>query len=88
MRARASLCPPPPFPLQLKDYKYVGPQQANQSGGGIVIRDGPSDAAAAKPSTEGKGKAGADEPEDKQMEADEDFARQLQARMDAEARGR
>ena len=80
--------------LQAKDYKYVGLQK--QAGGGIVIRDVEAEAAvaaaaarAAAAAASGKGKGKVGEPAEgvRQMEADEDFARQLQAKMDAEARG-
>ena len=43
--------------------------------------------AAAAASGKGKGKVGEPAEGVRQMEADEDFARQLQAKMDAEARG-
>lgn len=77
-------CPTPPAP-QAKDYKYVGLQKAN---GGIVIRDVEAEAAAAAAKGKGKGKAAVGGEEDRQMEADEEFARQLQAKMDAETRAK
>lgn len=79
-------------PLQAKEHKYVGSQKQP---GGIVIRDMEVEAAgASSAAAEGKGKgkaavgAAATDPDDKQMEADEDFARQLQAKMDAEMRAK
>lgn len=70
---------------EAKDYKYVGLQKAN---GGIVIRDVEAEAAAAAAKGKGKGKAAVGGEEDRQMEADEEFARQLQAKMDAETRAK
>lgn len=61
----------------------MGSQKAN---GGIVIRDVEAEAAAA--AAKGKGKAAVGGEEDRRMEADEDFARQLQAKMDAEMRAK
>jgi DNA (cytosine-5)-methyltransferase 1 len=58
----------------LKDFKYVGAQGANA---GIVISRDPR-AKKTDEATEG----------DAQMQADIEFARQLQAKMDVEARGR
>jgi DNA (cytosine-5)-methyltransferase 1 len=66
-----------------KDYKYVGSQHMRQTNGGIVIaRDEPAGG------KEGKGgKEGVEEPPaDPQMEADEEFARRLQAQIDKAAR--
>ncbi|PSC75867.1 DNA (cytosine-5)-methyltransferase 1-like [Micractinium conductrix] len=69
-------------------YKYVGSQKGN----GIVIRDMEAEAAAATAAaaTKGKGKAKVGEvaEADKQLEADEELARQLQAKMDAEMRAK
>eukprot|EP00887_Chlorella_sp_A99_P005231 scaffold1.g5231.t1 len=77
---------------EVKSYKYVGSQRQAENGGGIhIARDAP---AAAKPSAKdpkGKGKAAVDaEPtdEEKQLDADEQYARQLQAQMDAQERQR
>lgn len=62
----------------------MGSQKAN---GGIVIRDVEAEAAAAA-TAKGKGKASVGGEEDRRMEADEEFARQLQAKMDAEMRAK
>ena len=59
------------------EFRYVG--AAQRAGGGVVI--------AADPKAKGKaGAAGGEGPVP--MDADEEFARQLQAKMDAEARQR
>ena len=75
----------PPRSFQAKDYKYVGSQKQQQNGGGIVIRDmeaaGASGAAPAGAAADSKDGG-------RQMEADEEFARQLQAKMDAEMRAK
>jgi len=66
----------------------VGSQKAQANGGGIVIRDMEAGASGPNPaavSGKGKGKVGE---EDKQMEADEELARQLQAKIDAEMRAK
>lgn len=63
---------------QAKDYKYIGSQL---QAGGIVIRDMEAEGAAAPVVGKGKGKVGE---VDRQMEADMELARQLQANLDAE----
>jgi hypothetical protein len=79
----------------LTDFKYEGAQRGATNGGGITIaRDAPGSKAAAASAAaaakgKGKGKAGAAPAGgDAQMAADEDFARQMQAKMDAEMRGK
>lgn len=72
-----------PFP-QAASFKYVGSQKAN---GGIVIRDMEAEGAATAAAVVGKGKGKVGEA-DRQLEADEDLARQLQAKMDAEMRAK
>ena len=72
----------------LKDFKYFGAQGAVGANTGIVIRD-PKEKAATEKAAAAEQKANSsDAVADAQMAADEEFARQMQGKMDAEARGR
>lgn len=62
--------------LQVKDFKYVGSQRQT-NGNAIVIRDGKA-----------AQQAGDVSDADAQLAADEEFARQMQAKEDARARQR
>lgn len=73
----------------VKDFKYVGAQGSVGANKGIVIRDPKEKAAAeAEAAKQAATQQSSDGVSDAQMAADEDFARQLQAKMDVEARGR